>query len=179
VLPEGHSCATKEYVTLTDLSSTPWVLFERHLHPALYDSFLNRANQLGIKVECIHHIADAEEACEIVRLYGGAAFLSPQGAERAATGELILRTLVEKQVFLKTQILARSENTSKLVAEFVRTFVKRLKQAGLYQPVPLEFAIQRAFEFPTKESQRNAPVLPAALDQAPVAEPLKATVFAA
>lgn len=84
VLPEGHSCAAKDSVTLKDLSSMPWVLFERHLHPALYDSFLNRARELEIKVERIHHIADAEEACETVRLYGGAAFLSPQGAERAA-----------------------------------------------------------------------------------------------
>jgi DNA-binding transcriptional LysR family regulator len=181
VLPEGHSCAAKEYVTLTDLSSTPWVLFERHLHPALYDSFLDRANQLGIKVELIHHIADAEEACEIVRLYGGAAFLSPQGAERAATDEVILRTLAEKQVFLKTQILARSENTSKLIAEFVRTFVKRLKQAGLYQPALLEFEVdvQRAFEFPTKESQYSQQVLTAPLDHEPLAEPSKAKVCAA
>ncbi|MGA7340525.1 MAG: hypothetical protein WBX18_08005, partial [Terracidiphilus sp.] len=75
-----------------------------------------------------------EEACEVVRLIGGAAFLSPQGAARAATDEVILLPLEEKDIFLKTQLVARTENASMLVSEFVRTFVKRLKHAGLYQP---------------------------------------------
>ena len=172
VLPEGHSCAAKESVTLRDLSSTPWVLFERHLHPALYDSFLNRARELEIRVERIHHIADAEEACESVRPYGGAAFLSPQGAERAATDEVILRTLAEKQVYLKTQLLARSENTSKLVAEFVRTFVKRLKQAGLYQPSPWDTAATVQCTPELRDGLQALPIQPSA-------EPPKAKVCAA
>lgn len=134
VLNEEHKCAKQPTVSLKDLGSTPWVLFERHLHPALYDSFIHRAHELGIKVDRIRHIADAEEACEVVRLYGGAAFLSPQGAERAATDDLALCSLAESGIFLKTHLLARAENTSKLVAELVRTFVKRLKQGGLYQP---------------------------------------------
>lgn len=176
VLPEGHSCAAKDSVTLKDLCSTPWVLFERHLHPALYDSFLNRARELEIRVERIHHIADAEEACESVRLYGGAAFLSPQGAERAATDEVILRTLAEKQVYLKTQLLARSENSSKLVAEFVRTFVKRLKQAGLYRPSPWDTAdtVQRIPEF-----RDSLQALPVPLDRQQSAERSKTKVCAA
>ncbi len=134
VLTQEHKCAGQPTVTLKDLGSTPWVLFERHLHPALYDSFLRRAHELGIKPDRIHNIADAEEACEVVRLVGGAAFLSPQGAERAATADHALCSLAESEIFLKTQILARADNSSKLVAELVRTFVKRLKQYGLYQP---------------------------------------------
>ena len=134
MLPEEHECGNQQTVTLKDLSSTPWVLFERQIHPALYDTFLHRAQNLGIGVDRIHHIADAEEACEVVRLIGGAAFLSPQGAARAATDEVILLPLEEKDIFLKTQLVARTENTSMLVSEFVRTFVKRLKHAGLYQP---------------------------------------------
>ncbi|MGB6723571.1 MAG: LysR family transcriptional regulator [Terracidiphilus sp.] len=133
-LPAWHKCANRQTVTLEDLSSTPWVLFERQIHPALYDTFLRRAQNLGIGVDRIHHIADAEEACEVVRLIGGAAFLSPQGAARAATDEVILLPLEEKDIFLKTQLVARTENASMLVSEFVRTFVKRLKHAGLYQP---------------------------------------------
>lgn len=134
VLNAEHKCAKQPTVTLKDLGATPWVLFERHLHPALYDSFLHRARELGIKVDRIRHIADAEEACEVVSLFGGAAFLSPQGAERAATEDLALCSLAERDLLLKTHILARADNPSKLVAELVRTFVRRLKQGGLYQP---------------------------------------------
>lgn len=134
VLSEEHKCANQATVTLKDLESTPWVMFERHLHPALYDTFLHRARELGIKVDRIRHIADAEEACEVVRMFGGAAFLSPQGAERAATENLALSSLAESGIFLQTHVLARADNASKLVAELVRTFVKRLKQDGLYRP---------------------------------------------
>lgn len=134
VLRDDHAHASRQSVTLRDLASTPWVLFERHLHPALYDSFFHRAHELGIKVHGVRHIADAEEACEVVRLYKGAAFLSPQGAARAATDDLVLCSLSEDKLFLKTQLLVRADNPSKLLSEFVRTLVKRLKQADLYQP---------------------------------------------
>jgi len=134
VMPREHRSANKESVTLRDLASMPWILFERQIHPLLYDGFFERARQLGIQVKRVHHIVDAEEACEVARTVGGAAFLSAQGAEHAAHDEMIARPLEEKGIFLKTQILARRDNPSKLVSEFVRTFMKRFDLAGLYQP---------------------------------------------
>lgn len=112
----------------------PWVLFERAIHPLLYDAFFERAHHLGIEVKRRYHIAHAEEACDVARTVGGAAFLSLQGAEHAAKDEMILRPLEEKGIFLKTNVLMRRDNPSKLVSEFVRAFIKRLDQAGLYQP---------------------------------------------
>jgi len=41
---------------------------------------------------------------------------------------------------LATHLVARAENGSMLVSEFARNFVKRLKQSGLYQPIPSESA---------------------------------------
>lgn len=134
VLPREHRSAKKESVSLKDLASMPWVLFERHIHPLLYDSFLERANHLGIEIRQLHHIALAEEACDLARRVGGAAFLSAQGAEHAAKDEMIVRPLEEKGLFLKTQVLIRRDNPSKMVSEFVRAFIKRLELAGLYQP---------------------------------------------
>jgi DNA-binding transcriptional LysR family regulator len=181
MLPEEHKCANKRTVMLEDLSSTPWVLFERQIHPALYDMFLRRARHLGVGVDSIHHIADAEEACELVRLIGGAAFLSPQGAARAATDEVVLRSLAEQDVFLKTELVARTENASMILSEFVRTFVKRLKHVGFYQPIPFESAVevQRVSESPIRESHYGPQALSAPLDQQPPAEPSKAKVCAA
>jgi DNA-binding transcriptional LysR family regulator len=135
VLPREHRSAIKESVTLKDLASIPWVLFERSFHPLLYDAFLERARQLGIEIKRLLHVAQAEEACEVAHMVGGATFLSPQGAEHAAKYEtLVARPLEEKGLFLKTQILVHRENPSKLVGEFVRAFIGRLTQAGLYQP---------------------------------------------
>jgi hypothetical protein len=47
---------------------------------------------------------------------------------------MILRPLEEKGIFLRTQVLIRRDNPSKLVSEFVRAFIKRLELAGLFQP---------------------------------------------
>jgi DNA-binding transcriptional LysR family regulator len=135
VLHEDHACVNKEAVTLKDLAATPWVLFERHLHPTLYDTFRSRARELGVGPERIHHIADAEEAVEMVRQMGGAAFLSPHNAERAATDGVVFCPLGEPEIRLTTTLVVRAENGSMLISEFVRTFVKRLKQVDLYQPV--------------------------------------------
>ncbi len=141
VLPEGHECVRQTAVMLKDLASTPWILFERHIHPTLYDSFRKRARELAIGPEVIHHIADAEEACEMVRQTGGVAFLTPHGAERAATDTVVIRYLGEPELFLSTQLVVHAENRSMLISEFVRTFVKRLKLTGLYQPRIPEIAI--------------------------------------
>lgn len=181
MLPEEHKCANKRTVMLKDLSSTPWVLFERQIHPALYDTFLQRARELGIRVDSIHHIADAEEACEVVRLIGGAAFLSPQGAARAATDEVVLRPLAEQDIFLRTELVARTENASMILSEFVRTFVKRLKQVGLYQPIPFESAVevQPVPGLLTGDHGHGRQVMLGPLDQQLMTQPSKAKNCAA
>jgi hypothetical protein len=125
----------------------PWVLFERQIHPFLYDMFVNRARQRGIRVKRHFHISNAVEARELVRMFGGAAFLSPHGAEHASTNDVVLRPLDEKGIFLKTQLVVRSDNTSTLVDEFVRSFIKRLTHDGLYQaelPHPVTGAVRAA-----------------------------------
>jgi hypothetical protein len=126
---------------LDHLKSTPWIFFERHVHPALYDAFQDRARGLGIGQERIYHVADAEEACEMVYRMGAAAFLSPRAAANAAKDGVALCMLREEGLSLGTHLVARAENGSMLVSEFARNFVKRLKQAGLYQPAPSESAI--------------------------------------
>lgn len=134
VLPEGHKCASAKVIKLNDLSSTPWILFERQVHPALYDTFQNRARDLGIRQERIHLAADSQEACDLVCRVGAAAFLSPHGAENATKDGVALCTLAEGDLLLATHLVARAENGSMLVSEFTRGYVKRLKHAELYQP---------------------------------------------
>jgi hypothetical protein len=69
-----------------------------------------------------------------------AAFLSPRGAANVSKDGVAFCTLRKDDLFLGTHLVARAENGSKLVSEFVRNFVKRLKQAGLYEPIPSESA---------------------------------------
>lgn len=138
VVPENHRCAKSKIARLDLLKSTPWIFFDRQVHPTLYDTFLDRACNLGVGPERIYHIAGAEEACRLVIQIGGAAFLSPRGAESAAKDGVAICTLREEDLSLNTHLVARAENGSKVLGEFVRSFVKRLKQAGLYEPLASE-----------------------------------------
>jgi len=140
-LPEEHRCAKRKTVMLQDLVSTPWILIDRHVHPVHYDTFQNRARDLGIGPECIHYIADSEEACDMVRQTGGAAFLATITTPDAGIDGVVLRCLGEQDIFLSTQLVVRADNSSKLVSEFVRAFVKRLKHVNLYRPFLSEPAV--------------------------------------
>jgi DNA-binding transcriptional LysR family regulator len=133
-LPEDHKCANKNAVTLKDLVTTPWILIDRRVHSAHYDTFRRRAKDLGVGPERIYHIADAQEAFDMVRRTGGAAFLAPHGAAQTTEDGVVFCTLGEMDILLTANLVVRAENTSKLLSEFVRTFVKRLKQTELYQP---------------------------------------------
>ncbi|HEY1903543.1 MAG TPA: LysR family transcriptional regulator [Terracidiphilus sp.] len=141
VLPEDHRCAKSKVVKLDHLRSTPWIFFDRQVHPTLYDTFLGRARDLGIGPELIHHVANSEEACDLVCRIHGAAFLSQRGAANAAKDGAAICTLREEGLSLDTHLVARAENRSMLLSEFVRSFVTRLKQGRLYQPTPSENAI--------------------------------------
>ena len=59
---------------------------------------------------------------------GGAAFLSPRAAAGATKDGVAICTLREEELSLATHLVARAENGSKVVSEFARSFVKRLKQ---------------------------------------------------
>jgi hypothetical protein len=106
-----------------------------------YDTFLDRARNLGVGPELIRHVANSEEACDLVCRIRGAAFLSHRGAASAAKDGAAICTLREDGLSLDTHLVARAENRSMLLSEFVRSFVTRLKQGRLYQPTPSENAI--------------------------------------
>ena len=58
---------------------------------------------------------------------GGAAFLTKAGAFRVAKQGLVAKPLDEESLCLDVHLAARADNQSRLVSEFVRTFVKSLK----------------------------------------------------
>jgi transcriptional regulator len=97
--------------------------------------FVHRARQRGIRVKRRFHISNAVEARELVRMFGGAAFHSPHGAGHAAANEVILRPLDEKGIFLKTQLFVRSDNTSTLVDEPVRSFIRGRRMTASISPI--------------------------------------------
>ena len=108
------------------------MLFERQVHPQLYDSILRTADARQIVPTKMHHVMTAEEAFPFVT-QGAVAFLAKSGAlhlaktnsKRFACG-VSIRPLHEGTLSLQTFLVSRAYNDSKLVSELVRAFVRKL-----------------------------------------------------
>ena len=136
---EDDSLAAEEHPKLRDLSGKRWVVFDRRTHPALYDTLFDHAHADGVEPRGLHHVMSAEEASHLVHKNGGVAFLTRAGALRVAHRGLVARELDEPDLCLDVHMAARADNKSKLVSEFVRTYVRLLK--SVLRPPQMTLAI--------------------------------------
>ena len=136
VFCETHPLAALKSVCLADVAAYPWVFFNRHVHPHLHDLILHRAGARQLAPNVVHRIMHAEQAPALVKDGLSVAWLTPTGAARVCHGELISRPLVDKEIRLETHLATLASNSSGLVSEFVRMFMKRYQQQR--QPVQME-----------------------------------------
>jgi len=136
-MSEDHELAAHEALSLTDLGGKEWVLFERRVHPRLYDSIMRQAQESHVTPAQIHHVMTAEEAFPYISQGHCVAFLAKSGALRLANGSITIRPLMEENLVLKTYIAARADNKSKIASEFVRTFVRKISQFNVIRQLPL------------------------------------------
>jgi DNA-binding transcriptional LysR family regulator len=113
-------------VTLGDLRDRRWILFERRLHPPLYDAVLQLAEQYKIVPHEIQHITSQEEAFPFVLEYNSVAFLTKAGALLLARNGVTVRPLAERALSLKTYLISLAENRSKVTSELERGFMRKL-----------------------------------------------------
>jgi len=136
-MSDDHELATHEALSLTDLNAKEWVLFERQVHPRLYDSIMLQAQESHVTPAQIHHVMTAEEAYPFISHGECVAFLGKSGALRIANGHITMRPLMDEALVLKTYIAARADNKSKIASEFVRTFVRKVSQFNVIRQLPL------------------------------------------
>ena len=113
-------------VSLDSLSNYCWILFERRLHPPLYDQVLHLAQGRNIVPKKIRHITAPEEAFPLVEAGECIAFVVKTGALLLARNGVTVRPLEEPALNMRTYLVSRTDNESKLVSEFVRTYMRRI-----------------------------------------------------
>jgi len=113
-------------VTLAALSNHCWILFERRLHPPLYDELLHLAREKSAVPKKIRHITAPEEAFPLVEERECVAFVVKAGALLLSRNGVTVRPLIEPALTLKTYLVSRADDDSKLLSEFVRTYMRRL-----------------------------------------------------
>jgi hypothetical protein len=127
--------AQRQQLALDDLSGREWVLFERHVHPPLYELILNLAEKRKVHPTKIHHFVAAEEALPFIAHSGAIAFLDKSGALRLTKSAssrsprgIAIRPLNEDTLVLKTYIASRADNGSRLASELLWAFMRKLGQ---------------------------------------------------
>ena len=117
-----------EALGLTDLDERPWVLFGKHVHPVMHDKVLLVAKARNIRPADIRGVQTAEEAAQLVSQNGGVALLTPTGAWRAMEPGLTIRPLQEPELRLRTVLITRANDESRLISEFVRSSMRRFER---------------------------------------------------
>ena len=127
LMEEDHPLANRPKLKLSDLSANRLIVFDRRVHPALYETLMANVRTLQMEYKALDHVMSADEAGQLVVKHGGVAFLTKAGALRVAHNGLTARPLDEKSLRLDVHLAVRADNGSKLLSEFVRAFMVRLK----------------------------------------------------
>jgi DNA-binding transcriptional LysR family regulator len=125
-MSEEDELARHASVSLQHLADRCWILFERRLHPTVYDNVMTTAEAKGVAPQRIQHVTAPEEAFPSVAEGSWIAFVVKAGALRIARDGVTVRPLAEDSLSLKTYLISRSDNQSKAVSALVRAFVRTL-----------------------------------------------------
>lgn len=127
--------ASEPSVTLDALTGRPWVIFERTMHPPVYDSVMRLARERKIVPAKVHHIVVPEDAYPLIADAGAVAFVVKSGAIRIARDGITVRPLVENSLVLRTYLASRADDKSKVVSELVRAFMRKLEAFTKVRPL--------------------------------------------
>lgn len=124
-LPEGHAASLLDEIRLTDLAKDHWILFSKRVHPLLYDAIFQRAREYAIVPQEVHHVVTPEEAIRLVFEHAGVALTARAAALGNRQPGVIMKPLGEVQLIVKTYLALRSNESSRMVNEFARAFLRK------------------------------------------------------
>jgi DNA-binding transcriptional LysR family regulator len=125
VVPETHSAAQKEQITLQDFAKDEWILFARRVHPAVHDAIMDAARREGFAPRRAHDIIAPQEAVDLVSEHVGVAILTKPAALGCGTGGVVVKPLSDTSLCFQTYVIMRTDDNSRLANEFVRSFLRR------------------------------------------------------
>jgi DNA-binding transcriptional LysR family regulator len=136
-MSEDDELASSASITLKALADRCWILFERRLHPPLYDSIMRLAEKRKVNPSKILHVTAPEEAFPYVARGSCVAFLVKAGALLMARNGVTVRPLVEDTLSLKTYLASRADDTSKVLSELVRAFMRKASSLDKARQLPV------------------------------------------
>lgn len=136
-MSKREELASYPSVALDQMGGRRWILFERQLHPPVYDAIIHAATQRGIRPQSIQHVTSPEEAFPFVADDSAIAFVVKAGALLVARNGVTVRPLNESSLKLKTCLVCRADDDSKIASEFVRAYMRKMPDKKKHQQLPL------------------------------------------
>ncbi|MEZ2346435.1 LysR substrate-binding domain-containing protein [Terriglobus sp. RCC_193] len=124
-------------VTLEQMAGRHWIMFDRKMHPPLYEAITRATAQRGIRPLSIQHVTAPEEAFPFVADGSAIAIVLKTGALLLARNGVTVRPLNETGLRVKTCLVCRADDDSKIASEFVRAYMRRIPDRKKHQQLPL------------------------------------------
>jgi len=122
---------------LDHLSRRRWIMFQRNLHPPLYDLIQKLAHEGRVIPSALQHFMVPEECLSLLLDPGGIVTAPKSGALRIARDGLTMRPLDYARLRMKTQLISRADNPSPAISELFRTFMRKLKRTQVDRQISL------------------------------------------
>jgi DNA-binding transcriptional LysR family regulator len=130
LMPADHPAAKRGRVELADFANVGWMMFPRRANPTIYERVLDMGKQAGIAPVELHHYMTPQEVTQLIAENFGVAFM-PQGvAEQLSGSEIVARPFAAKSLETISYLALRADQSSRLVNEFGRAFLKRVIPNG-------------------------------------------------
>lgn len=126
VMPVDHPASQKTTVSVSDFAGVGWMIFPRKAHPAIYDRVLDIGRQSGVSPIELHHYVTPRETVHLITENFGIAYMKKGVAEEIRHSGIIVRPLSEASLHVTTYLVLRADQSSRLVNEFGRAFLKRV-----------------------------------------------------
>jgi len=127
-LLEQDELAAFRSVSGDQLAARSCILFDRRVHPYLYEKVLRDLRPASAPGTSLHHVMTAEEASHLVLRGLGVALLTQAGAWRIARDGITIRPLSAQELRVETRLASRSDNRLPVISNFVRSFAQRIQQ---------------------------------------------------
>lgn len=95
VLSREHPLSSKASVKLSDIRNERWIIFQKRLHPLLYDRIMKRTHDEGFEPRRLDHILFPDEAEHMLAAAPALAFLTMTNATKLSGSRLVARPLDE------------------------------------------------------------------------------------
>jgi DNA-binding transcriptional LysR family regulator len=131
VLPENHPAAHKELLVLQDLAKDEWILFPKRFDPIVFEAIMDAAQRASIAPKHAHDAIAPQQAVDLVLEHVGVAILTQPTAPGFHPDGVVVKLLSDSSLCFKTCVILRADNTSRLVEEYVRMFLRKYEPQRL------------------------------------------------